>query len=217
MQGTRASRPGWRPRPGGARPGSGGRPRRGERRGVRGPRPGGGHGLGSPQAPSAGSQARNAPRAALRKGSGAERPANCFVGQIVGAMNRSRPAAQVVYDMLDGFIEATRSLARQPLRRATMRIGRWPGARRSREIGRRPGRPAGSRRSRRRGGPRRAGDAGSYRMFLGLTSSSTCWNVGRFVVRIVSGIRPGANSVRLAVVSHVVGSGPRAAARSEAT
>jgi NAD(P)H-dependent flavin oxidoreductase YrpB (nitropropane dioxygenase family) len=52
-------------------------------------------------------------RAAHRKGSGAERLANYFVGQIVGAMNQSKPAAQVVYDMIDEFIEATQSLARQ--------------------------------------------------------------------------------------------------------
>ena len=52
-------------------------------------------------------------RAAHRKGSGAERLANYFVGQIVGTMNQSKPAAQVVYDMIDEFIEATQSLARQ--------------------------------------------------------------------------------------------------------
>ncbi|MGH9232009.1 MAG: nitronate monooxygenase [Acidimicrobiales bacterium] len=52
-------------------------------------------------------------RAAYRKGSGAERLANYFVGQVVGAMNQSKPAAQVVYDMIDEFIEATQSLARQ--------------------------------------------------------------------------------------------------------
>jgi NAD(P)H-dependent flavin oxidoreductase YrpB (nitropropane dioxygenase family) len=52
-------------------------------------------------------------RAAYREGSGAERLANYFVGQIVGTMNRSKPAAQVVYEMIDEFIEATRSLARQ--------------------------------------------------------------------------------------------------------
>jgi NAD(P)H-dependent flavin oxidoreductase YrpB (nitropropane dioxygenase family) len=52
-------------------------------------------------------------RAAYRKGSGAERLANYFVGQVVGTMNRSKPAAQVVYDIIDEFIEATRSLARQ--------------------------------------------------------------------------------------------------------
>jgi len=52
-------------------------------------------------------------RAAYRKGSGAERLANYFVGQVVGTMNRSKPAAQVVYDIIDEFIEATRSVARQ--------------------------------------------------------------------------------------------------------
>lgn len=52
-------------------------------------------------------------RAAHRKGSGAERLANYFVGQIVGTMNQSKPAAQVVYEMIDEFIEATKSLARQ--------------------------------------------------------------------------------------------------------
>jgi NAD(P)H-dependent flavin oxidoreductase YrpB (nitropropane dioxygenase family) len=52
-------------------------------------------------------------RAAHRKGSGAERLANYYVGQIVGAMNQSKPAAQVVYEMIEEFIEATQSLARQ--------------------------------------------------------------------------------------------------------
>jgi hypothetical protein len=52
-------------------------------------------------------------RAAYRKGSGAERLANYYVGQIVGTMNQSKPAAQVVYEMIDEFIEATQSLARQ--------------------------------------------------------------------------------------------------------
>ena len=52
-------------------------------------------------------------RAAYRKGSGAEKLANYFVGQIVGTMNQSKPAAQVVYDMIDEFIEAAQSLARQ--------------------------------------------------------------------------------------------------------
>jgi NAD(P)H-dependent flavin oxidoreductase YrpB (nitropropane dioxygenase family) len=52
-------------------------------------------------------------RAAHHPGSGAEHLANYYVGQIVGSMNRSKPAAQVVYDMIDEFIDATRSLARQ--------------------------------------------------------------------------------------------------------
>ena len=52
-------------------------------------------------------------RAAHRPGSGAEQLANYFVGQVVGTMNASKPAAQVVYEMIDEFIEATQSLARQ--------------------------------------------------------------------------------------------------------
>jgi NAD(P)H-dependent flavin oxidoreductase YrpB (nitropropane dioxygenase family) len=49
-------------------------------------------------------------RAAYRSGSGAEKLANYFVGQIVGNMNAIKPAAQVVYDMIDEFIEAVQSL-----------------------------------------------------------------------------------------------------------
>ncbi|MFZ6004329.1 MAG: nitronate monooxygenase [Actinomycetota bacterium] len=52
-------------------------------------------------------------RAAYRKGSGAEQLANYFVGQIVGSMNQTKPAAQVVFDMVDEFIEATQALAHQ--------------------------------------------------------------------------------------------------------
>jgi NAD(P)H-dependent flavin oxidoreductase YrpB (nitropropane dioxygenase family) len=52
-------------------------------------------------------------RAAHVQGSGAEKLANYFVGQIVGDMNRPKKAAQVVYDMVDEFIEATQSLADQ--------------------------------------------------------------------------------------------------------
>ena len=56
---------------------------------------------------------RRIDRAAYREGSGAEKLANYFVGQIVGAMNQSKPAAQVVYEMIDEFIDAARSLGRQ--------------------------------------------------------------------------------------------------------
>ena len=52
-------------------------------------------------------------RAAYRKGSGAEQLANYFVGQIVGSMNTSKTSAQVVFDMVDEFIEATQALAQQ--------------------------------------------------------------------------------------------------------
>jgi NAD(P)H-dependent flavin oxidoreductase YrpB (nitropropane dioxygenase family) len=52
-------------------------------------------------------------RAAFKEGSGAAQLANYFVGQVVGTMNVSKPAAQVVFDMIDEFIDATQSLARQ--------------------------------------------------------------------------------------------------------
>ncbi len=52
-------------------------------------------------------------RAAHRDGSGAEKLANYFVGQIVGSMNKSKPATQVVYDMIDEFIEANERLNSQ--------------------------------------------------------------------------------------------------------
>ncbi|MDH4171137.1 MAG: nitronate monooxygenase family protein [Acidimicrobiia bacterium] len=50
-------------------------------------------------------------RAAHDTESGAGKLANYFVGQVVGTMNRSKPAAQVVYDMIDEFIDATQALA----------------------------------------------------------------------------------------------------------
>ncbi len=52
-------------------------------------------------------------RSAHRAGSGAEKLANYFVGQIVGAMNVSKPAAHVVYEMIEEFIESVEALARQ--------------------------------------------------------------------------------------------------------
>ena len=52
-------------------------------------------------------------RAAHRAGSGAELLSNYFVGQIVGTMNTTKTAAQVVYDMIDEFIEAVQLLGLQ--------------------------------------------------------------------------------------------------------
>ncbi len=49
-------------------------------------------------------------RAASDPNSGAADLANYFVGQIVGNMNESKPAAQVVFDMVDEFIDATQGL-----------------------------------------------------------------------------------------------------------
>lgn len=45
-------------------------------------------------------------RAAHSDGSGAERLANYFVGQVVGSMNKSKPAARVVLEIIDEFIDA---------------------------------------------------------------------------------------------------------------
>ena len=56
---------------------------------------------------------RRIDRAAHTAGTGAEQLANYFVGQIVGNMNRSKPARQVVVDMVDEFIDATRAVAAQ--------------------------------------------------------------------------------------------------------
>lgn len=52
-------------------------------------------------------------RAAHREGSGAQQLANYFVGQIVGSMNKSKPTSQVVYEMIEEFIEATERLNTQ--------------------------------------------------------------------------------------------------------
>jgi NAD(P)H-dependent flavin oxidoreductase YrpB (nitropropane dioxygenase family) len=49
-------------------------------------------------------------RAAHTAGSGAEQLANYFVGQVVGSMNRPKPAARVVYDMVDELIDTVTSL-----------------------------------------------------------------------------------------------------------
>ena len=45
--------------------------------------------------------------------SGAEQLATYFVGQIVGSMSRSRPAGQIVMDMVEEFIDSCESLAKQ--------------------------------------------------------------------------------------------------------
>jgi len=70
--------------------------------------------LGMPLQPvlTAAAQARIA-RAAHTPGSGAEKLANYFVGQIVGSMNQPKRSAQVVYEMVEEFIEATEALAGQ--------------------------------------------------------------------------------------------------------
>jgi NAD(P)H-dependent flavin oxidoreductase YrpB (nitropropane dioxygenase family) len=52
-------------------------------------------------------------RASYQSGSGAEKLANYFVGQIVGDMNVSKPAGQVVIEMIEEFIDAVESLSAQ--------------------------------------------------------------------------------------------------------
>jgi NAD(P)H-dependent flavin oxidoreductase YrpB (nitropropane dioxygenase family) len=53
---------------------------------------------------------RRIDRAAHQEGTGANRLANYFVGQVVGTMNESKPAARVVYEMVEEFIEAVERL-----------------------------------------------------------------------------------------------------------
>ena len=52
-------------------------------------------------------------RAAHHEGSGAEDLATYFVGQVVGDMNRSKGAGQVVIDMVEEFIDAAQAVAAQ--------------------------------------------------------------------------------------------------------
>ncbi len=56
---------------------------------------------------------RRIDRAAHTSGTGAEKLANYFVGQIVGDMNKTKSTRQVVLDMIDEFIDATQELAGQ--------------------------------------------------------------------------------------------------------
>ncbi len=70
--------------------------------------------LGMPMQPILVAEARaRIDRASYREGSGAEQLANYFVGQIVGSMNVAKPAAQVVFDMIDEFIDSVQGLTRQ--------------------------------------------------------------------------------------------------------
>jgi NAD(P)H-dependent flavin oxidoreductase YrpB (nitropropane dioxygenase family) len=67
--------------------------------------------LGMPLQPILVDQAiRRIDRAAHHEGSGANQLANYYVGQIVGAMNESKPAARVVYEMIEEFIESVERL-----------------------------------------------------------------------------------------------------------
>jgi NAD(P)H-dependent flavin oxidoreductase YrpB (nitropropane dioxygenase family) len=52
-------------------------------------------------------------RAAHHAGSGAERLINYFVGQVVGSMNESKPTSQVIFEMVDEFVDAVTELGIQ--------------------------------------------------------------------------------------------------------
>lgn len=54
---------------------------------------------------------RRIARAAHTPGSGAEKLANYFVGQIVGTMNQQKNSHQVVYEIVEEFVEAVEALA----------------------------------------------------------------------------------------------------------
>jgi NAD(P)H-dependent flavin oxidoreductase YrpB (nitropropane dioxygenase family) len=51
-------------------------------------------------------------RAAHNEGSGAEQLSNYFVGQVVGSLDRIKPARQVVLDMIDEYIDAAAAIQR---------------------------------------------------------------------------------------------------------
>ena len=49
-------------------------------------------------------------RAAYRSGSGAERLINYFVGQVVGSLHESKPTSQVIFEMVDEFVDSVQAL-----------------------------------------------------------------------------------------------------------
>jgi NAD(P)H-dependent flavin oxidoreductase YrpB (nitropropane dioxygenase family) len=50
-------------------------------------------------------------RVASKPGTGANELANYFVGQVVGTMNRTIPARQVVLEMVEEYIEASQRVS----------------------------------------------------------------------------------------------------------
>ena len=69
--------------------------------------------LGMPLQPILTAQAQYRINRAAERHPGAEKLANYFVGQVVGTMNVSKTSRQVVFDMVDEFIEAVEALAAQ--------------------------------------------------------------------------------------------------------
>jgi NAD(P)H-dependent flavin oxidoreductase YrpB (nitropropane dioxygenase family) len=58
-------------------------------------------------------------RAAASEGSGANKLANYFVGQVVGQLDRIRPARQVVLDMMTEYAEVAQRFAEQVAEQAS--------------------------------------------------------------------------------------------------
>lgn len=69
--------------------------------------------LGMPLQPILTAQAQYRINRAAERHPGAEKLANYFVGQVVGTMNVSKTSRQVVFDMVEEFIESVESLAAQ--------------------------------------------------------------------------------------------------------
>ena len=70
--------------------------------------------LGMPLQPILTAEAqRRISRAAFSHDSGAAKLANYFVGQVVGSMNRQRSTSQVVYELVEEFIESVEALGAQ--------------------------------------------------------------------------------------------------------
>ena len=74
-------------------------------------------------------------RAASTEGSGAQKLANYFVGQVVGQLDRIRPARQVVLDMMTEYAEVAQRFADQVAEEvaARRRVGLAPDAGAGRE------------------------------------------------------------------------------------
>ena len=69
--------------------------------------------LGMPLQPILTAQAQYRINRAAERHPGAEKLANYFVGQVVGTMNVSKTSRQVVFDMVEEFIESVEALAAQ--------------------------------------------------------------------------------------------------------
>ena len=69
--------------------------------------------LGMPLQPILSAEAQHRINRAAERSPGAEKLVNYFVGQVVGTMNKPTTSRQVVFDMVDEFIESVEALATQ--------------------------------------------------------------------------------------------------------